>query len=201
MQWVFRGCSRSLKGIHTHSMTFRGCLILTQRCSHTVNCAYGLFNSHTNAFFFMATPRWVTLNDSQWHPRTLNGCSHSLNGIHAPSMVFRGCSHSLIGIRAYLMCVQGLFTITQMCSCALNSIQGVFNTHLMAFSLFTYQRRNGYVFKHVKHAKALSISVECSSTFLFFGFSKQEEGEIMTSHLSRWLVGGLGVSQWDWQQK
>ena len=34
----------------------------------------------------------------------------------------------------------------------------------------------------------LSISIEYSSTFLFFSFAKQEDGEIMTSHLiDDWL--------------
>jgi hypothetical protein len=40
----------------------------------------------------------------------------------------------------------------------------------------------------------VSISIEC----LFFGFAKQED---LKSHLNTWLVGGLGVRQWDWQQK
>ena len=127
---------------------------------------------------------------TQWHSCTLNGCSCSLNCIHAHS----------IG-------VQGLFPHTQWHSCALNACSGAILTHSLAF-VCTHKRSGGvqYVFSLFMYLKAqwicfqigkvckgltnvLSISVECH----FFSFAKQEEWEIMTSHLNRWLVGGLGV--------
>ena len=87
-QWVFRECSRgvqySLKGIHMHSQAVRVCLILTQMRSFSL--------SHHGELHSIMT---------QWHSCALNGCSHSLSGIHLHSMVFRGCFHSLIGIHAH----------------------------------------------------------------------------------------------------
>jgi len=172
---TFRPSKYVLKAIHMHSWVFRGFSLLTQRHAGALdsiqgvfntnsnalnsiqkvfNRIQGLFNSHTKVFFLMDHCELHSII-TQWHSHTLNGCSCSLTGVHVHSMVFRDCSHSLIDIHAHSMGVQGLFTITQMHSCALNSIQGVFNTHSTAFSLFMYQRPNGYVFKYVKHAKAL----------------------------------------------
>jgi hypothetical protein len=119
--------------------------------------------------------------------------------------------------------VQRLFTLTHWDSCAHNGCSGAVHNHSKAFtctqlafrgcSILT-QRRSSC--SHSKgpvdmvlnmwsalrpYKNLLSISLECSSTFLSFGFAKQEELEIMTSHMKRWLVGSLGVSQWDWKQK
>ena len=43
-QWVFRGVQYSLKGIHVHSIAFRGCSILTQRCSCAISHVQGVLN-------------------------------------------------------------------------------------------------------------------------------------------------------------
>jgi hypothetical protein len=87
------GVQNSLKGIHTHSQTFMVCSVLTQMRSFS-------WSHHGESRSIM----------TQWHSCTLNGCSYSLNGIHAHSMG-----------------VQGLFLLTHECSCALTSVQEVFN--------------------------------------------------------------------------
>ena len=81
---AFRGCSHSLKGVHIPSIAFRGCLILTQICSFS-------WSHHSESCSIL----------TQWHSCSLNGCLHSLNGIHEHSNVFRGCSHSLTDIHAH----------------------------------------------------------------------------------------------------
>jgi hypothetical protein len=199
IQQVTRDCSQSLIGVHAHSMdvqkvfnthslaflctqiAFRGCSILTQRCSHALTIIQGPFSSDTNEIFLMVTPWWVMLNND--------------------SMAF--------------MRTQWLLTLTQWHSCPLNGCSGAVLNHSLActcthkhswsvqsvFSLFMYFKARKICFLICKaqkgRIKLLSISMECH----FFGFAKQEKWEIMMSHLNRWLVGGLGVRQWDWQQK
>ena len=155
-EWVFRGCSHSLKGVHVYLIAFRGSAMLTQRHLHTLNSIQGvftltqrclctlnpiqgLFNSQRHSFSCSHHCESCSIL-TRWHLCALNGCSHLLNGIHVHSMVFRGCSHSLIGIHVHSMGVQGLFTITQRLSHALNSVQGVFNTNSKVFSLFIYSK-------------------------------------------------------------
>ena len=187
-----------LKGIHAHSQAFRACSILTQRHS----CHSQAFRG-CSVLTQMRTFSWSHHGEShsimtQWHSCALNGCSHSLNCIHAHSMG-----------------IQGLFPLLQRHACALNGCSGAVPTHSLAFtctckhsggvqymfSLFMYLKAQWLCFQiceaHKGPTNLLSISVECH----FFSFDKQEEWEIMTPHLNRWLVGGLGVCQWDWQQK
>jgi hypothetical protein len=135
-----QGLSIFLKGAHAYSIAFRGCSILTKRCSGTLNRVQGMFTLRWRCSCTLNRIRscsiltqmhfllWSHHSEShsimtQWCPCALNGCSHSLNGIHVHSMVFRGYSHSLIGIHAHSMGIQGLLTITQRCSHALNSVQ------------------------------------------------------------------------------
>jgi hypothetical protein len=92
-----------LKGIHVHSQAFRECSVLTQMRTFS-------WSHHRESCSIM----------TQWHSCKLNGCSHSLIGVHVHPMgvqgvinthslafirtqwVFRGCSHSLIGMHANL---------------------------------------------------------------------------------------------------
>ena len=61
-QYHLGGVQYSLKGIHTHSITFRSCSILTQ--SHSFSWSH-----HGKSHSIM----------TQWHSHALNGRSHSLN--------------------------------------------------------------------------------------------------------------------------
>jgi len=171
----------SLNGVHVHSQAFTGCSILTQRHSHTLTSVQGPFSSDTNANFLIVTPLWVAFNDD--------------------SMAF--------------MLTQWVFSLTHWHSCALNWYSEAIPTHSLAFtcshkcsggvqymlSLFIYLKVQWMCFQicraHKGPPNLLSISIECH----FFSYDKQEEWEIMTSHLNRWLVGGLGVHPLDWQQK
>jgi hypothetical protein len=172
------GCVRySLKGVHVHSQAFRGCSILTQRHSCALTSIQGALSSDTNQIFLIVTPWWVAFNND-----------------------------SIV-----LMHTQWVFTLTQWHSCVLNGCSGPVPTHSLAFTL-THKCSGSvhYVFSLFMYLKAqwiwfqickckgpinlLSISIECH----FFGFAKQED---MTSHLNTWLEGGLGVWQWDWQQR
>ena len=126
-----------LKGVHVHSQAFRGCSILTQRHSCALNRCSGAVqywlkgvHAHSQAFrecsvlTQIRTFSWSHHVEScsimtQWYSCALNGCSHSLNGIHAHSMgvqgvfntdslafmctqwVFRGCSRSLNGVHTH----------------------------------------------------------------------------------------------------
>ena len=128
-QWVFRGCSHSLIGVHAHSMGVQGVFnthskAFTCTHKHSGGVQYSLtgFQVHSQAFracsvlTHMRTFSWSHHGEShsimtQRRSCTLNGCSRSLNGIHAHSMG-----------------VQGLFPLTHWHSRALTSIQEVFNT-------------------------------------------------------------------------
>jgi hypothetical protein len=146
------GVQYSLIGIHVHSQLFRGCSILTQRHSRALTSIQGMFSSDTNVIFLMVTPWWVAFNNSMVFMRTqwvftltqcyscaLNGCSGTVPTLSLVFMrtqwVFRGCS-----------------ILTHWRSCALTSVQEVFNT-CSAYSC-TW-RPNEYVFTFVKHAEAL----------------------------------------------
>ena len=158
------GCSHSLNGVHAHSMgvqglfplthchsctltVFRGCSILTRRRSRALNHIQGLFNSHSNAIFFMVTPWWVAFNDvsmavmhthwvftlTQWCSCALNGCSGAVHNHSLVFMrtqwVFRGCSHSIIGVHVHSQAFRRCSILTQ--------------------------RRSAYIFKYAKHTKTL----------------------------------------------
>ena len=159
----------SLKGVHVHSIAFRGCSILTQRHSHTLTSIQGPFSSDTNEIFLMVTPWWVAFNNdsmafmhTQWVFNT-----HSL-AFMCTQWVFMGCSHSLIGIHAHSMGVHGLF----------NNPGGV----QYVFSLFMYLKAQWICFQICEACRGpinlLLISIECH----FFGFAKQDA---TTSH---WLM-------------
>ena len=141
-QRVFRGCSHSskvftriqlhsghvqysLKGVQVHSIVFRGCSILTHRCSRAFTRVQGAFSSDTNAIFLMVTPWWVAFNNdsmalmrTQWVFNT-----HSLAFMRT-QCVFRGCSHSLIGVHAHSMGVQGLFNTHSLVSTCTHKCSG-----------------------------------------------------------------------------
>jgi hypothetical protein len=99
-QWVFRGCSHSLIGIHVHSQVFKGCSLLTHWCSCALTSVQGVFSSDTGEIFLMVAAmvshvqQWVfTL--TYYHSCTLNGCSgdvqYSLIGVHSHSQEFWRC--------------------------------------------------------------------------------------------------------------
>ena len=96
--WSHHGESRSITtqwhscalhggsgAVYTHSMAFmhiqwgfRGCSILTHWRSCTLNGCSGAVSTHSLAFMH-----------TQW---VFSSCSHSLNGAHVHSQVFRKCS-------------------------------------------------------------------------------------------------------------
>jgi hypothetical protein len=199
-QWVFRGCSHSLISVHVHSLGVQGVFntysfaftrthklswgysILTQRRSHALTSVQGVFSSGTNEIFLMVTPWWTAFNND------------SIVFMHT-QWVFRDCSHSLNGVHAHSMGVQGVFNIHSLAfTCTHKHSGGV----QYVFSLFKYLKAQWICFQIYEACRGpinlLSVSIE----FHFFGFAKQEDA---TSHLNTWLVGGLGVDQWDWQQK
>ena len=108
--------------------------------------------------------------------------------------MFRGCSHSLIGVHVHSMVVQG-----------------VFNTHSLAF-MCTHKCSGGvqYVFSLVVCLKAQWICFQiCKAckrpyklalNFCLNAISLALPSKKTWRHTS-WLIGGLGVHQWDWQQK
>jgi hypothetical protein len=118
-QLMFRGCSYSLIGVHVHSMGVQGVFnthslvfMCTHKCSGVVQ--YSLKGIHVHSQVFrvcsvltqMRSFSWSHNGElrsivTQWHSCTLNGCSHSLNGVLAHQWVFRGCSHSLIGVHMH----------------------------------------------------------------------------------------------------
>ena len=124
-QWVFRGCSHSLMGVHAHSMGVQGVfnthsLAFTRTHKHSGGVQYSLtgIQAHSQAFRVcsvltqMRTFLWLHHSESrsimtQRRSYTLIGCSHSLNGGHAHSMG-----------------VQGLLPLTHWHSCALNECSG-----------------------------------------------------------------------------
>ena len=130
---------------------------------------------------------------TQWRSCALNGCSHSLNGVHAHSMVFRGCSYSLIGIYVHSMGVQGLFTITQRRPCALSSVhsvqyslKGIQPVQILEGPMNTFSNIWSALRPYII---ALNFCWMLSNiSFLWHG---QTRGVIK---------GGLGVCQWNWQQ-
>ena len=124
----------------------------------------------------------------------LNGCSHPLNGSH----VHNGCSggvptHSLVFMHTQQV-FRGCSILIHWHSRALTSVQEVFN---MCSAYSCTWRPNEYVFKFTKWAKGritlLSISIWMTISLALP--SKKTWG------YTSWLVGGLGVHQWDWQQK
>ena len=187
---TFRACP-VLTHWHTHALTsIQGCSIITQRCSHALTSVQGVFSSDTNEIFLIVTPWWVAFNNdsmafmrtqwaftlTEWHSCAFNGCSgavptHSLAFMHT-QWVFRGCSHSLIGIHTHSQAFRR-------CSIHVKSVHVPEGPMNMISNL------------QMGPLNLLSISIECH----FFGFAKQED---MMSHLNTWLVGGLGVRQWDW---
>jgi hypothetical protein len=213
-QWVFKGCS-ILTQLHSHAFRmFRGCSTLTQRHPRALNSIQGVFNTHSKAYIHTLNRIWVQINShtyviflmvieshsirTQWRSCTIIGSSHLLNGIHAHSMG-----------------VQELFPLTHWPSCAFNGCSGAVHNHSLAFTR-THKYSGGIqdALKcvhpvHILKGPIRYVSNMWSTLRLykfalnfhwmsFFVFAKQED---LTSHLKTWFIGGLGVCQWDCQQK
>jgi hypothetical protein len=98
--------------------------------------------------------------------------------------VFRGCSHSLIGIRVHSEASRACSVLTQWCSCALTSIQGMFNTDSKAF-MHTH-KHSGHVQYWLKGVHAHSqVFRECSVLTQMRSFSWSHHGE-SRSIITQW---------------
>ena len=90
--------------IHTYSIAFMGCSILTQRHSCALKCVQGVFTQCSHS-----------LKGIHVHSITFRGCLHSLKGLHGHSIAFRGCTqrHSCAlnqcsrGVQLYSVLTQG----------------------------------------------------------------------------------------------
>jgi len=113
------GIQYSLTGIHAHSITFRGCSILTKMWSFSW--------SHHHESHSIIT---------QWHSRAFDGHSHLLNGIHVHSMGVQ----ELFPFTHWHSCTLNGWSVavsdhSKAFACTQHSIQGVFNIHSKTFNL------------------------------------------------------------------
>ena len=149
------------KGIHAHSQVFRGCSILTQRCSCTLTSIQGVFNTVSKAFMHTHKHSVVVqywLKGVHAHSQAFRGCSvltqmrsfswshhgelHSIMTQWHPCAP-NGCLHSLNGIHVYSMFVQGVFNTDKRHSCALYGCSGAAPIH----SLFVGIHAHSQVFR------------------------------------------------------
>ena len=118
-------------------------LTVTHKTISLINANFQILNLNWPYKFVELTTLEVRIQTfeilTQRHSCALNGCSgaaqYSLNPIHTHSVCSGGVQHSLKGIHMHSTAFRGYSILTRRHSCALNSIQGLFNSHTNAIFL------------------------------------------------------------------
>jgi len=116
-QWVFRAGSHSLIGVHGHSLGVQGVfnthsLAFTCTHKHSGSVQYSLTGIQTHSQVFRACSVLTQMRSFSWSHHG-ESCSIMTQWWSCPLI---GCSHSLNGVHVHSM-----------------GVQGVFNTHSLAF--------------------------------------------------------------------
>jgi hypothetical protein len=163
-QWVFRGYSHSLIGIHEHSVGVQGVFnthSLAFTCTHkpSEHVQYWLKGAHVYSRAIMGYSI-LTKRHSCALTSVQGVFSSDINEIFLMvtpwwvtfnndtrcSCTLNGWSNSLKGVHAHSMGVQGVFILTYWRSCTLNGCSGAVPTHSLALM------RTQWVFRGWSHS-------------------------------------------------